>query len=569
MYTIDGNINDARNGGAGTTRSTSSARRSTSTPTTTSSPNGFGGPNTSASIGIRDRRNDVEIDSSRGWRSRTSASRPTTRSSSPRPTRRSSTSFNVTDAVAARHVPVARGRRRSARCAWCSPGVDRRHPAHRAGRGRAAEDDDLNLLHSGNFQRAEDDLLTIPNGTIIARLGFVLLRVGDDVDLHQNSRTWPASRSTSTATPTPPALGAGRARPRLRHRHGAARPDHRRLHQRRGDLDVHSDPTPTARSPVGDLHLTEIWGYDDIDHIQFGDPTGIPTRRSTRRRRSATPATSSSARRRSPAAATTRSPPATPATTRRSPTARTCSPSATCSRRTCSPRRRSSPTTLDARRRPQLTLDGQADTDYYTVYTTGSRVLGAQLRHQRARHRRRERRRRRARDLRRRQRRPGFNGYVSRARRRATRTTTSSCCARSSASTPTAPYGVDDARRRPDDLHVADRGRRPARRSSPCSRRRATRLPRAASSATSRPTTSSGSTTTPRSTAGSASTATAATTHFYVDDNSAITTLDGGAGYDMFQIGQIFGTKRDEDGIPTRLEPTTAARCCRTTCSRR
>ena len=33
---------------------------------------------------------------------------------------------------------------------------------------------------------------------------------------------------------------------------------------------------------------------------------------------------------------------------------------------------------------------------------------------------------------------------------------------------------------------------------------------------------------------------------FFVDDNSAITTLDGGAGYDKFQIGQIFGTKRDD-----------------------
>src|SRR4026209_203544 len=32
---------------------------------------------------------------------------------------------------------------------------------------------------------------------------------------------------------------------------------------------------------------------------------------------------------------------------------------------------------------------------------------------------------------------------------------------------------------------------------------------------------------------------------FFVDDNSAITTLDGGAGYELFQIGQIFGLKRD------------------------
>ena len=35
--------------------------------------------------------------------------------------------------------------------------------------------------------------------------------------------------------------------------------------------------------------------------------------------------------------------------------------------------------------------------------------------------------------------------------------------------------------------------------------------------------------------------------YFAVDDNSAITSLDGGAGYDTFQIGQIFGMKRDAD----------------------
>ena len=35
--------------------------------------------------------------------------------------------------------------------------------------------------------------------------------------------------------------------------------------------------------------------------------------------------------------------------------------------------------------------------------------------------------------------------------------------------------------------------------------------------------------------------------YFAVDDNSAITSLDGGAGNDTFQIGQIFGTKRDEE----------------------
>ena len=32
---------------------------------------------------------------------------------------------------------------------------------------------------------------------------------------------------------------------------------------------------------------------------------------------------------------------------------------------------------------------------------------------------------------------------------------------------------------------------------------------------------------------------------FVADDNSAITTLDGGDGNDTFQIGQVFGTPRD------------------------
>ncbi len=34
--------------------------------------------------------------------------------------------------------------------------------------------------------------------------------------------------------------------------------------------------------------------------------------------------------------------------------------------------------------------------------------------------------------------------------------------------------------------------------------------------------------------------------HFYVDDTTVTITLDGGVGFDNFQIGQVFGTKRDE-----------------------
>ena len=42
---------------------------------------------------------------------------------------------------------------------------------------------------------------------------------------------------------------------------------------------------------------------------------------------------------------------------------------------------------------------------------------------------------------------------------------------------------------------------------------------------------------------------------FYVDDTTAIVTLDGGEGYDKFQIGQIFGTKRDQYGIENPATP--------------
>ena len=35
---------------------------------------------------------------------------------------------------------------------------------------------------------------------------------------------------------------------------------------------------------------------------------------------------------------------------------------------------------------------------------------------------------------------------------------------------------------------------------------------------------------------------------FVADDNSSITTLDGGDGNDTFQIGQVFGTPRDGSG---------------------
>ncbi|MGH7895138.1 MAG: beta strand repeat-containing protein, partial [Candidatus Binatia bacterium] len=44
---------------------------------------------------------------------------------------------------------------------------------------------------------------------------------------------------------------------------------------------------------------------------------------------------------------------------------------------------------------------------------------------------------------------------------------------------------------------------------------------------------------------------------FYVDDNSSITTLDGGAGADFFQIGQVFGTERTPPAVASGDEIAT------------
>jgi hypothetical protein len=131
------------------------------------------------------------------------------------------------------------------------------------------EDDDLELLHSGNFQRAEDELLQIPNGTIIARLGSVLLRIGDDVDLHQNSRTLAGTTIDIYGDAIAAALDSSEYDP-----------DYGTDMLLRGDIvagcvnpgDLTCDPSQAA--PV---HLTEIWGYTDVDHFQFGTPDGLPT----------------------------------------------------------------------------------------------------------------------------------------------------------------------------------------------------------------------------------------------------------------------------------------------------
>ena len=192
-----------------------------------------------------------------------------------------------------------------------------------------------------------------------------------------------------------------------------------------------------------------------------------------------------------------------------------------------------------------LTLDGQADTDYYSVYTTGSQgavrnyvinVLdtGApddgvdEL---------------------------AIYGYDNLARRvqrlRAgdagapPRPTTSSCCAPPSASTPRA--RTASAARVPTQLRLAESRPRTTRRSSRCCTAQPRRLPQPRRRAT-RPSADVQRINYDAALNGRLSVyGLGGNDAFFVDDNSAITTLDGGAGYDTFQIGQIFGLKRDTE----------------------
>ena len=128
--------------------------------------------------------------------------------------------------------------------------------------------------------------------------------------------------------------------------------------------------------------------------------------------------------------------------------------------------------------------------------------------------------------------------------RRATRTRpTTSSCSGGSPRSPARPPSDPALRRAPARDARPRRGFRPGRElRDPTARR------------------SSGSTTTARSTAASQVYGLGGNDFFAVDDNSAITTLDGGAGNDTFQIGQIYGLQRDASGRQARPATRAAGR---------
>jgi len=132
-------------------------------------------------------------------------------------------------------------------------------------------DEHLNLLRTGEvvfFEDAPDSPRLVPNGAVYAETGFVLLRVGDNVTLDPNSRTMAgldidifgddanADLNPSTAN-VDPHFGTNMI---LRGRIIA------------GCVFVSStDCAPFTGNPV---QTTEIWGHTDVDTIQFGDPSG-------------------------------------------------------------------------------------------------------------------------------------------------------------------------------------------------------------------------------------------------------------------------------------------------------
>jgi len=131
-------------------------------------------------------------------------------------------------------------------------------------RGLGTLDEDLDLLHDGSVRFVENQLSVVPHGRVAAREGSVLLRIGDDVTTSPNSEIYAGEtidiygdwtngdehfgttmllRGTITANCVPSGTGC----------------------------NAFGDSTPAA----GTAFLTRIWGDTDVDTFQFGDPTGV------------------------------------------------------------------------------------------------------------------------------------------------------------------------------------------------------------------------------------------------------------------------------------------------------
>jgi hypothetical protein len=149
--------------------------------------------------------------------------------------------------------------------------------------------EDFELLASGQALFAEangatrpgnhdDSPRNVPHGQIFAEDGSVLLRVGDDIDLHQNSEILAAEGIDI--------FGDIFARDDNVFALANLDPNYGTNMVLRGRIIANADVTPGSQvdgNPVGTAmptitgpeFLTRIWGNTDVDTIQFGDPTGI------------------------------------------------------------------------------------------------------------------------------------------------------------------------------------------------------------------------------------------------------------------------------------------------------
>src|SRR5207248_11497069 len=137
------------------------------------------------------------------------------------------------------------------------------------------------LIKSGSARFAEsttrapnndpDAPRSIPSGMIFAETGKVTLLVGDDVATHQNSVIWAAQ--------TIDVYGDA----------GDADPGYGTNIILRGNITAECTVSPAASGhpsgyPVGvcapstathPTQLTQIWGSNDVDNFQLGDPSGL------------------------------------------------------------------------------------------------------------------------------------------------------------------------------------------------------------------------------------------------------------------------------------------------------
>ena len=247
-------------------------------------------------------------------------------------------------------------------------------------RESAELDEDLFLIRNGTANFAEDNttvpgndadhLRSVPVGTVFAETGSVELRVGDDLTLHQNTQILAnlSHRHPRRLRQRGHRRHPGRPGPGIRQQHDPARPHHRRLRRHRGRLHrrPHGQLRPQRRQPrrgPPDAHPGRLRRrpHPARRSLRTGPGADIqpgPEQGAAGRRRLHLPRLEDHGPRQR------RPPLPTP------PTARTASPSGTCSRWTSSP---APPACRPARGAGHtLTLDGQGETDHYSVYTNGS-----------------------------------------------------------------------------------------------------------------------------------------------------------------------------------------------------